>query len=462
MHYQEIELPTPLNSRLREQLGNQFNSFTKALKSAAPTSIRTNPAKPTDQFAGCDQIPWCAQGGYLTQRPRFTSDPLFHAGSYYVQEASSMFLSHVVSQALDLDKDYRVLDISAAPGGKATLLQSLFSPDSLLVANEVIGSRNSILRHNMARWGGDNYVITQSDPKYFKKLPDFFDVIVVDAPCSGEGLIRKDPASVQEWSENNVMLCAARQKRILSDVLPSLKPGGILIYSTCTFSTAENEENVQWLSQEKSLTPLTIEFPETWGIHCEDVLNPGYRFYPHRVRGEGFFIAAFLKSGTAGGSVRKKKKFRPPARSSEDATLDDSLWLDNPERYFFLTREKYRIAMPKVIYSDYLTLSRALRITSSGLNMGKVYHARLKPSAELALSQHLSSGCARIELSLEQGLDYLSHNSLRLDKSIREGFVLVCYQGHGLGWIHVLNNGQIRNKYPQTWRILQRYGRPET
>lgn len=452
------QLPLALKYRLKNQLKDQYDDFELAMAAPSPVSIRLNPRKPTNHFSASTIVPWCPHGRYLESRPRFTDDPQFHAGTYYVQEASSMFLSHLVTELVDLEQDLRVLDLSAAPGGKSTLLQSLISQDSILVANEIISGRNKILRQNMVRWGGDNHIVTQSDPKYFKKLPGFFDVILVDAPCSGEGLMRKEPSAMKEWSEQHVLLCAARQKRILGDILPALAPGGILIYSTCTFSESENEENMQWLDQESSLTPLSVNPPESWGIQNADMTFPSYRFYPHRLKGEGFFIAAFRKNeGTS--YKRTRNRSNPPSHRIESATTEDKYWLASTNRYAFLTRDQHRIALPKTLYDDYLDLIQNLRVTSSGLNMGKVYHKRLKPSAELALSQYVSSELPRIELETEQALDYLAHLKLAPYGDLAQGRYLICHGGYGLGWLHILKTGQIRNNYPAAWRILQRYSK---
>ena len=451
-----IKLPPPLESRLRKQLGEEFEHFQSALREPPPISIRMNPGKPTHHYPSVDPIPWSREGRYLESRPRFTDDPLFHAGAYYVQEASSMFLEYVVEGVMDLKQDHRVLDLSAAPGGKATHLQSLLTKDSLLVANEIIGSRNKILRQNLVRWGGDNHFVTQSDPKYFKKLPNYFDLILVDAPCSGEGLMRKDPGAIGEWSEDNVTLCSRRQKRILADVVPSLSNGGILIYSTCTFSEVENEENMKWLEQESGLMPLPLDIPESWGIVRSGPERAGYRFYPHHTRGEGFFIAAFNKADSPSTPRIKKGK---PGRFPELASPEDRKWLHSPDRYTFLTREEHRIAIPKILYEDYLTINRSLRITSSGLYMGKVYHGQLKPSPELALNQALSKDIQSIEFSVEEALDYLAHINKSHGHDYPSGYNLVVHNSYRLGWLHVLNTGQIRNKYPAAWRILQRHAK---
>lgn len=446
-------LPSLLESRLREQLGDEFEAFQSALGESPPISIRLNPGKPTHTNFDSDAIPWSEHGRYLKSRPRFTDDPLFHAGTYYVQEASSMFLEYVLHNVVDLNQDLRVLDLSAAPGGKATHLQSLLTKDSLLVANEIIASRNKILRQNLSRWGSDNHIVTASDPKQFKKLSTFFDIILVDAPCSGEGLMRKEPAAISEWSEDNVILCSRRQKRILADVLPALSEGGILIYSTCTFSEIENEENMKWLERESQLIPISLNIPQSWGIVRTGSKGSAYRFYPHHAKGEGFFIAAFKKAGS---TTATRLGSRKTARYPELANQEDEKWLHSPDRYTFLTRDDRRIAIPKQLYEDYLTVSRSLRVTSSGLNMGKVYHAQLKPSPELALSQALSKNIQTIELPVEEALDYLAHINKSHGYTYPTGYNLIMNSGCGLGWLHVLKTGQIRNKYPSAWRILKR------
>lgn len=458
---QQITFPDILINRLHDQLGSEFEDFTEAMSTQPLTSIRLNPGKRTDYFKNVDSVPWCSNGLYLEDRPKFTYDPLFHAGTYYVQEASSMFLAHLMHELVDLKQDLRVLDLSAAPGGKSTLLQSLLSRDSLLVANEIIPSRNKVLRQNLTRWGGDNHIVTQSDPKYFKNLPGFFDVILVDAPCSGEGLMRKEPSAINEWSEQNVHLCAARQKRILADIIPALVPGGVLIYSTCTFSENENEENVKWIQTKSSLTPVSVPIPDSWGIQKSDPNLPAYRFYPHKLRGEGFFIAAFRNDSISSNKQTPTKRSHNKSKI-ESANTEDHKWLVSPERYGFLTREQHRIALPIAHYQDYLKLAQALRITSSGLNLGKIYHGQLKPSPELALSQFVNPDLPRLELNIEQALDYLAHINIDFKQNLEPGRYLVSYRGHGLGWLHVLKTGQKRNNYPSAWRILQRYPKQNT
>ncbi len=255
----QLQLPEKLISSLQEIKGFDKESFEKIHTSGEQiTSVRFNPKKSMvngqwsmekhqqlihhSQFTIHNKVPWSSHGYYLNERPSFTMDPFFHAGLYYVQEASSMFLEEVIKQTVDLSKPLRILDLCAAPGGKTTLIQSLINTKSLLVANEVIKSRVNIATENIIKWGTDNVIVTNNDPKDFLRLENYFDVIVVDAPCSGSGLFRKDNNAINEWSEENVILCNQRQQRISADVMPSLKQNGILIYSTCSYSKEEDEE----------------------------------------------------------------------------------------------------------------------------------------------------------------------------------------------------------------------------
>src|SRR4030095_9292224 len=270
------------------------------------TSIRINPFKKSEIRNLKSKIPWTEYGYYLETRPSFTFDPLFHAGCYYVQEASSMFLEQALKQTIDLSEPLKVLDLAAAPGGKSTHLQSLISKEVLLVSNEVIKSRNNVLKDNMIKWGSDNVAVTKNDPKEFARLENYFDMIVVDAPCSGSGLFRRDEEAIGEWSENNVQLCSQRQQRILADVWPALKSDGILIYSTCSYSKEEDENIVRWMANNLSIVNCQLSIDENWNITKS---SNGYRFWPDKVKGEGFFIACVKKldgeDGTEPGTRKK-------------------------------------------------------------------------------------------------------------------------------------------------------------
>ena len=274
-------------------------------------SIRINPAKiSASPFPESKPIPWSSTGYYLPDRPSFTLDPLLHAGAYYVQEASGMFLEQCLKQTIDLSLPLKVLDLCAAPGGKSTLIQSFLSEESLLVSNEVIKSRASILVENISKWGNENVIVTNNDPRDFSRLPEYFDVIVADAPCSGSGLFRRDVNAIDEWSIGAVESCSLRQQRILSDAYVSLKQNGVLIYSTCSYSPEENEQICDWLIRNYDVTPLKIAVNPNWNIvYTEsDLRAAGYRFFPDKIRGEGFFIACFRKNdGASTAEVRTKR-----------------------------------------------------------------------------------------------------------------------------------------------------------
>ena len=446
--------PEAFLRRMESRLQNQFEAFVQALNENAPSSIRLNPRKASDRFQTEPEIPWCPLGRSLKVRPSFTSDPLFHAGAYYVQEASSMFLWYLLSQIADPNRPLRVLDLSAAPGGKTTLVQSFFSTEALIVANEPIGSRNKILRQNLTRWGCDNVIITQNDPAAFQSLPEYFDMLLIDAPCSGEGLFRKEPSAIQEWSESHLNHCARRQKRILHDALPCLRPGGILIYSTCTFNEAENEAHLEDLIAEDRFEPMDIDLPSTFGFVKSEKSPSCFYAYPHLCRGEGFFIGALRKPHRSSTAQPLRHSKRLPA-IFKTASAEDTSWLDETTGYTFFDRGDHRIAMPTPFLNDYLSLSKALYITGSGLNMGRIYHGQLRPSPELALSFNLSSRIPRIDLDRSQAQRYLSHQNLLLPDIATTGWHLASHDNLGMGWINVLKNGQIKNAYPTAWRILR-------
>ncbi len=454
MDQQTSPFPPVFLQRMEARLKDQFEAFTMALQAPAPSSVRLNPEKPSDRFTNDPQLPWCPLGRSLPVRPSFTGDPLFHAGAYYVQEASSMFLWHVLEELIDPNRTLRALDLSAAPGGKTTLLQSYLSKDSLIVANEVIGSRNKILRQNLARWGCDNVIISQNDPLAFETLPDFFDILLIDAPCSGEGLFRKDAAAIGEWSEQHLNHCAKRQKRILNDTIASLRPGGLLIYSTCTFNEAENEAQIRDLIQTHGFEAQALNIPSHFGIVASPLLAETYYSYPHLTNGEGFFIAALRKPGQDAARYETRHSKRRPKIFGK-ATDEDQKWIKEIERYAFMDRGEHRIALPSLFVNDYLRLSKALYLTGSGLNMGRLYHGQLRPSPELALFTGLADQIPRVELDRSEALKYLSHQTLApLDLS-GTGWHLASHQGLALGWFNQLKTGQLKNNYPSAWRILK-------
>jgi 16S rRNA C967 or C1407 C5-methylase (RsmB/RsmF family) len=236
-----------------------WDDFTECHHQDIPVSVRINSSKPNNNITVNDVVAWNEKGRYLKQRPDFTLDPLFHAGTYYVQEASSMSIESVLDQYLEKENNPVILDLCAAPGGKSTLIADWLNNNGLLVSNEVIKSRAGVLSESLTRWGAPNTVVSSNDPLQLGKLNGFFDCILVDAPCSGSGMFRKDKNAMQHWSEQAVSHCAARQERIIEDIWPALKPNGILIYSTCSYSEAENENIAKFILQEYDAEPLSIQ-----------------------------------------------------------------------------------------------------------------------------------------------------------------------------------------------------------
>ena len=266
-----------LIAHLRQHV-KDADALLAALTTTPPISIRLNTKKISHidelRFPVTQPVAWCANAYYLAERPVFTLDPHFQGGGYYVQEASSMFIAHMAKQLLP-NRALRVLDLCAAPGGKSTLLLDVLPKGSLLVSNEVVRNRYQVLIQNMQRWGEANVIITNHLPEDFAKVRHFFDVILIDAPCSGEGLFRKDKNAIAEWSPENVQHCSQRQRKILASALGSLRPDGLLMYSTCTYNRHENQENVQWLCKEYPLTPTPVNIPINWQIQYDG----GYQFY---------------------------------------------------------------------------------------------------------------------------------------------------------------------------------------
>lgn len=422
------------------------------------TSIRINPAKIKESGIlkfDDDQIekipvPWCSNGWYLSSRPSFTFDPLFHAGTYYVQEASSMFLEQALKQTLPLNVDLKVLDLCAAPGGKSTHIQSLLTGNSLLVSNEVIKARAAILKENTIKWGTQNVLVSNNDPKDFAKLEGYFDAIIVDAPCSGSGLFRRDEDAIAEWSENNVILCSQRQQRILADVLPALKEGGVLIYSTCSYSLAEDEAILEWLCKEFDLESLPIELKPDWNIiSVQSNKKIGYRFWPHLAKGEGFFLGAFRKISGKTRMPKNKTVSKPLSKKELDPLFR---WVQT-EGQQFVNFGANIYAWPENLYEQFDILAQQLKIIYSGTMVGELMKNKLVPNHSLALSTILSPNIKKTELVLPSAIQYLQRRDFELPETTT-GWQLAAYKGFPVGWMNVLPN-RVNNYYPKELRILK-------
>ncbi len=427
-----------------------------ALDGVPEVSVRYNSGKlsadPND-----DRVPWCPRGFYLPQRPSFAHDPLFHAGAYYVQEAGSMFIGHLFNQAFGGEKPKRVLDLCASPGGKTTLLSSLAGPDALVVANEAIRTRVGALAENVQKWGTGNTVVTNNDPKQFARLGLFFDLALVDAPCSGEGMFRKDRAARAEWSADNVNLCAARQRRILADVWESVAPGGVVIYSTCTFNRHENEENVRWLTENYDVGPVEIALDDSWDIVRTGVGGVDcFRFYPHKTRSEGFFAAVLRKGGEP---VPGGRKYRPVkavfSELSAKAKKEVSGWCSASQEMAFVSRGERVYGYYKAAFDDVLRVADHLNVVTSGVEMGTLIRDALKPAHPLSMFVGLNAGALPVaELPHDRALDYLAREEVPADL-FAEGLNLVCYQGAPLGFVKRIGR-RCNNLYPSEWRLRNR------
>lgn len=443
--------PEKFIHKIHDLLQNDYEAFLKALEGEAPVSIRFN----TDKFPeihdwrNYEKVAWCENAIYLDKRPLFTLDPLLHAGAYYVQEASSMFLGEVFKNLSFNTDALCVLDMCAAPGGKSTHLISLLNEKSLLVSNEVIRSRVGVLTENLMKWGKPNFIVTNNDSEDFKNLSYQFDVVLVDAPCSGEGLFRKDKDAISEWSEENVNLCAARQSRILEGIDEIIKHNGYLIYSTCTYEASENEMQIEQLLQGGNFEYIEIPVLENSGIEKRKY---GYQFYPHKIKGEGFYIACLKKISTKEKNWRVPKKRQLNLCDKKASQILSEFVLPHKE-YLFFQKQELSVAFPKNRFDDLIFIAENLNVRFAGIEMGKLSSKEFIPSHHLALSTIINKEkFLQQELSYEEAIAYLRRDELKLRISECEGWTLFTYQQLPLGWGKVLKN-RINNYYPIEWRI---------
>lgn len=456
-----MNLPAAFIERIRRLLGEEvYPAFEEALHTEVPVSIRPNRMKCDFSVEG-EPVPWATSGVYLKDRPTFTFDPLFHAGCYYVQEASSMFVEKVLRTYVQ--EPVVMLDLCAAPGGKSTLCRSVLPEGSLLVANEVMRNRSQILAENLMKWGHSDVVVTNNDPADFNGLSHLFDVVLTDVPCSGEGMFRKDQVAVDEWSVENVDICWQRQRRILADIWPTLKPGGLLIYSTCTFNREEDEDNVAWIAKELGADVLEVPVEPHWGITGNLIGEafPVYRFLPHRTKGEGFFLALLRKHEGVlrQASVRsdKKKKKGKEVKQPLPVPREAKDWLEDADNFHLSVTETSVKAFPKAFQNEYALLQQTLKVIHAGVALGEIKGKDLIPHHSLAMSTALSkSAFPRVEVPYEQAIAYLRKEGLVLDADVPRGYVVLTYRQIPLGFVKNIGN-RANNLYPQEWRIRSGY-----
>lgn len=425
---------------------------TEQNSSGRPAEVRRVAGEPV---AG--RIPWSAEGLYLAERPSFTCDPAFHAGAYYVQEASSQFVGHLLRGAGALGA--RILDLCAAPGGKTTLYASLVGPDGLVVANEIDRRRARVLADNVRKWGTGNTVVTSNEPAQLARFENRFDIVAVDAPCSGEGMFRKDPQARAEWSEGSVRLCAARQAEILRAAWAALRPGGTLVYSTCTFNRTEDEgvleELLGWAADEV-VESEPIPTDPSWGIVCGRVgAFRTFRFYPHRTQGEGFFAATARKAPRTGAAIRAPKPQRQPFNpAGREARQELERWVAAPADYRFAEVAGCYYGYRAAQFEEVKALAGTLAVLYSGVAMGALYDGKLKPDPALAFHTGLDRRALPVaELSHDEAVQYLRKGDLRAE-AFAEGTNLVCAGGFALGFAKRIGN-RVNNLYPNSLRILK-------
>ena len=449
-------LPEEFTKRLKTQKYIDAEALLKSLEEPSPVSIRINPSKWNKKPVSSTPVPWATNGFYLENRPSYTLDPLFHSGCYYPQEASSMFLEQLIKQTGGSLQNSRILDLCAAPGGKSTLLSDIIGEGGLLVANEAIRQRAVVLAETLTKWGRGNVLVTQNDPSAFGRLPGYFDIILVDAPCSGEGMFRGNIA-VNEWSAGNTAHCAERQKRILMDVWPSLKENGILVYSTCTFNPGENEENIKWLIEKNQAECVRIGLSDFSGIKeigYDGIF--GYGFYPNNIRGEGFFISAIRKKGLQE-NLRLKSQRKTelnPGKSDLDTVTRHTDFSN--ERIFRWGDEIFAVPCSM---DEYLHLFSSLKIVKAGTKLFAVKNGKYLPSHELALSVMLKKDAfPRYEINLAEALSFMRRDTFTIQNAVK-GWVIITHRGINLGFVNNLGN-RVNNYFPVEWRI--RMDLPET
>ena len=468
------------------------------------TAVRVNPAKISpaalrSRFACVgDAVPWRDDAFYLEERPVFSLDPLLHAGAYYVQDPAAMAVGTVADAVMAAEnRPLKVLDLCAAPGGKSTCLSAALGADDLLVANEVIGSRASVLAENLVKWGNVNTIVTNNDPKDFARLASIFDIILADVPCSGEGMFRKDAGAVEEWSPENVQLCAARQRRIIADVWDSLREGGWLIYSTCTFNSSENDDNVEWICRELGAEVITLLAPSSGGSLLAEELRSltlatslpqsatsslrdnyqlagpsrymtprvetsssskcrtpegaiatkyGLQFAPGITRGEGQYVALMRKTSTSKASPRSKNS-KPAKGVACDWVVSEMTC-----REVATSAGQIIKAYQSNLENDIREIETALRAIRSGVAVATIKGRDRIPTADLALSQAFNrEAFPQIELTRDQALRFLRCEALQLPDAPK-GFLTVTFEHLPLGFVKNLGS-RANNLFPQAWRL---------
>ncbi|MDE5876385.1 MAG: rRNA cytosine-C5-methyltransferase [Muribaculaceae bacterium] len=460
-------------AQMMQRLDNvDSNALLEALKQPPAVSIRYNRRKAAATLPYNDVTPvkWCEDGVYLPFRPVFTLNPLMHAGSFYVQDASSMIYQTIAALLTDRlrndDSPLHILDLCAAPGGKTTAIINALADHDIIVANEYVSQRATILHENIAKWGFPGAVVTNASAEAFGRCGELFDIVVVDAPCSGEGMMRKEAMAVEQWNEGLVRQCATLQRDIVAHAVNCLRPGGFLIYSTCTFNPIENEENVAAIAEKHGLEMITLPLPQEWGIapSCRADI-PALRFMPHITRGEGLFVCVMRKSGeinseqmypqllqntrTAAKAIRRKA-----GRNSDKVQLPPipTDWLRQQGNYRPHFDGKILSMLPTAL-NELVNKLKGIKILSAGVTVAELKGREWAPTSQLALSTAFNPEAFEIvDVDEETALSYLRHEALRLPDTTPRGFVVIAFKGLPLGMVKNIGN-RANNLYPTAWKI---------
>ena len=437
-----IPLQQAFLKRLKEQFPQEHEQICDAFDQNANLSIRNNTAKRIPDSVK-NRVPWSRYGQYLTQRPEYSLDPLFHAGTYYPQEASSMIIEQCYNEIAAIKPPDRILDLCAAPGGKSTHLLQLIPDKSVLLSNEIVPKRYSILYENLVKWGYPNFISTNYRPDQLTRIGDIFDLILVDAPCSGEGLFRKQKSWREKWTVENCNLCARRQTKILDSALKLLRPGGHLIYSTCTLNPHENLDQINFLLSKEEVELVEFSSLQSFGfkrINKQDAI--GYLALPHRIKGEPFFVACIRKKGNSNPLLGRTSRILYQSRPGSPEEFSMEHWTDQKDdQLFSLNNLQLELA-------EHLEISN---IKCAIPELGTYKKDIFIPAHFSAMCKTIKSYRSTISVNKEQALRYLRHESLSLDVQAK-GWWLIQYEGVGLGWIKY-DGRRIINKYPMKWRL---------
>lgn len=444
-------LPDGFISQMQEIIGDkQTSALCDALQRQASVAIRLNnlkPCKMPEWFSDTTPVPWCNNGYYLNDRPMFTFASQLHAGGFYVQDASSMFHEYILTKLSDT-KPLCYLDACAAPGGKTTAAINSLPSGSLIVANEFVPLRAQILKENIQKWGYPNVIVTNSSTDKFNKFSGMFDIVAIDAPCSGEGMMRKDEDARRQWSVGLINECTSLQWEIICNTWNSLKSDGYLIYSTCTFNRQENEMIVERICQDLNGETIDLQIPDEWGIskgigtdlHC-------YRFMPHITRGEGLFVSVIRKL-----SEQSEWKPRKAKRQNKPTKLPSIDWLSNDNWHY-----REHIGVISAIDNRYRDITEEIcanaKTLMTGIEIATIKGKDLIPQHGLALSSALKSDAFhRIEVDYTTAIDYLRRETITLPAETPRGYIIICHNNLSLGFVKNLGN-RANNLYPHEWRI---------